>query len=268
MRSSPVIIIGAHRSGTTATARALELLGLEIGRRLDSHRESKPLQQLHDCLLHCYDASWHHPQKFCEAMEKKDAVENCAAEFCLAYERKFSGIFGYPGLAGWWRIRQINRGQPWGWKEPRTTLFARPWLRILPDARIVHVLRHPVAVARSIRQRELRFRAAGDPSIEGLDRLDYCLNLALIYARQGSNARRETVNFFDLRFEDLQKNPVEILRQLTAFCRLETGDHLLHRTAATIHPTTAPWEGLSADEVASLRPMSDELRRLGYETPA
>ncbi len=66
-QSPPVLIIGAHRSGTTATARALELVGLQIGQHLDSHGEPRALQKLHEDYLRRVGAAWYNPQPFLNA---------------------------------------------------------------------------------------------------------------------------------------------------------------------------------------------------------
>src|SRR3954454_6357586 len=116
----PVIIIGALRSGTTATARALELLGLNLGEKLDSHRESKALQRFQEMYLQQYGASWHHPQSFLETqgkawttpgsalvssagegvspsrtLENGEIIERTAAHLRSGVEKQFAQIFGY-----------------------------------------------------------------------------------------------------------------------------------------------------------------------------
>src|SRR2546423_14342926 len=75
----PVLIIGAHRSGTSATARALELLGLQIGQRLDSHRESRALQKLHEDYLRRVGGSWHNPQPFLEKISTAEGKAECVS---------------------------------------------------------------------------------------------------------------------------------------------------------------------------------------------
>jgi hypothetical protein len=265
----PVIIIGAHRSGTTATARALELLGLQLGQKLDSHREPKALQRLHEEYLHRFGASWHHPQPLLDALRNGPAQDECAAYLQTEIAGRFGEIFGYrPGPRGWWWRRRLKRGKPWGWKEPRTTLFARPWLRSFPGARVIHVVRHPLAVALSIRQRELRFRESGDPPTSDLDRIEYCLELALTYVRAGDAVREFTPDYFWLRFESLQNAPRETLRQLAEFCRLKPAPSDLLRAAASIRAPASNWEALSSAEIEAVRPMQDLLRPLGYDLPS
>jgi len=262
----PVIIVGAHRSGTTATARALELLGLQLGQKLDSHRESKALQRLHEDYLQRFSASWHHPQALIDALNDGAAADECASYLRAAKTARFAKVFGYRrDLKGWWLRRSLKRGKPWGWKEPRATLFARPWLRVFPDARFVHVVRNPLAVALSIRQRELRFRNAGDQPTPDLDRLEYCLRLALTYVDAGETVREFTPHYLRLRFESLQTSPRETLRELAEFSFLRPSEKEIARAAASIHPISTPT--LSASDIEAVAPMRDSLRALGYDLP-
>jgi hypothetical protein len=265
----PVIIIGAHRSGTTATARALELLGLQLGQKLDSHRESKAVQRLHETGLNRYGASWHHPQPFIDAMTSTDAEQECVSYLRSAAEERFGEIFGYRStLSGWWQRRQLARGKPWGWKEPRTTLFARQWLRIFPEMRIVHLVRHPLAVALSIRQRELRFRQGGDPPTPDLDRLDYCLQLALTYVRTGDRLRASTPNFFRVRFESLQNNLRDQLKELASFAHLDPSEAQIVQAAASIQTAPPNWSNLRPGELAMANASASSLQEFGYELPS
>jgi sulfotransferase family protein len=264
----PVLIIGAHRSGTTATARALELLGLQLGQKLDSHHESKPMQRLQENYLRSHHASWHHPQPFIDISNNATSEEECAAFFRAATKARFSQLFGYrQNPRGWWLRRRLKRGQPWGWKEPRTTLFVPAWLRVFPGARIIHVVRHPLAVALSIRQREFRFRESGDPPTPDLDRLDYCLRLALTYVALGDAVRQLTPDYFWLRFESLQNAPRETLRELAEFCHLQPSQPQTVRAAASIRPSSPRSGALSAADIEAVRPMQDSLRALGYDLP-
>src|SRR5206468_6975599 len=90
----PVLIVGAHRSGTTATARALELLGLQIGEHLDSHREPRSLQRLHEDYLRRTGAAWHDPQPFLKWIETTEGKENCISYLRTNVRRDFARIFG------------------------------------------------------------------------------------------------------------------------------------------------------------------------------
>ena len=232
----PVIIIGAHRSGTSATARALELVGLQIGQRLDSHRESKALQNLHEEYLRGVGASWHDPKLFLDRLQTAEGQRDCVKYLRSNIRARFGEIFGYRNNPkGMWLRLRLKLGAPWGWKEPRTTLFAPAWLEIFPNARILHVIRDPLAAGESIRERELKFQAAGDPPTPNLDNINYCRELVETYLRAGEQLANSP-NYQRLQFEQLQNNPPAMLEQLAKFCGLQPGTGDLAAAAASIRP--------------------------------
>jgi Sulfotransferase family len=234
----PVLIIGAHRSGTSATARALEILGLQIGHRLDSHREPKALQQLHEEYLKRVGAAWHNPGPFIESIRTTEGEQRCVDYLRENMERNFAGILGYrKNPRGLWLLGRLKFGAPWGWKEPRTTLFVSAWRQVFPGARIVHVLRDPLAAASSIRERERRFQAAGDSPSGKLDDLDYCLNVVQSYVATGERLAGGE-DYFRVAFEDIQTNPGKTLEQTARFCRLRFSARQLAEAATTIRPAT------------------------------
>ena len=232
----PVIVIGAHRSGTSATVGALESLGLQIGQHLDSHREPRMLQKLHEEYLQRIGAAWHKPQPFLQWIASPHGKQDCLSYLRTNVERHVPAIFGYNrNPKGIWLRMRMKFGAPWGWKEPRTTLFIPMWLEIFPNARVLHVARDPLAAAESIRERELKFQAAGDPSTGNLADLDYCRELVEAYLGAAS-ALAKSPNYRRLQFEDLQANPPATLEQLAKFCELPLTTGQLARAAASIRP--------------------------------
>ena len=232
----PILIIGAHRSGTSATAHALEILGLQIGHRLDSHYEPKPLAGVHEKYLQDVGASWHDPGPFLESIRSADGARRCVEYLRNNIDRNFARIFGYrKNPRGFWRLFRLKFGAPWGWKEPRTTLFASAWLEIFPDAKLVQIMRDPLAAASSIRARELKFQAGGDPPTGETDDLDYCIRLVQIYREAGERfAGRE--NYLQIAFEEVQNKPSKTLEQAAHFCGLKFTSDQLAKAAATIRP--------------------------------
>lgn len=234
--SSPVIIIGAHRSGTTATTRALRLLGLEIGQQLDSHDESRALQRSHEDYLRRFGAAWYNPDPFLAAIKNPSEKDRCVNYLRDRIDPTLS-LFGYkPGLTGRWHRNKVRDGAPWGWKEPRTTLFAACWLELFAHAKFLHVVRNPLAVARSIQKRELEFQAKGDAPSGRVQEFDYCVDLAMIYVQAGEALADRAAHYERVRFEDIQAEPVRELRRLAGFCGLHFTDRQLRRVAKTIRP--------------------------------
>ncbi len=155
----PVIVIGMHRSGTTAVARVLSALGVDMGRLLDPNHEPRAYIALNDWILHQAGTSWEYPL----------AVERLIANRSQ-FRRTVGAVshsLGSPALRFSHRGRRSRNpepgsGRPWGWKDPRNTATLPIWLEIFPSARVVAVARHGVPVAASLVHRQRRSRVSPD----------------------------------------------------------------------------------------------------------
>lgn len=139
--TSPIFVLGMHRSGTSCLAGLLEEAGLYLGDvkhestyNVKGNRENPLVMKLNERVLMQNGASWDspppHPVKWnLDAQHERDRV--------LATYRSKSA---------------------WGIKDPRLLFTLDGWLSDIPRARIVATFRHPVAVARSLRRRN-RFTA-------------------------------------------------------------------------------------------------------------
>lgn len=58
-------------------------------------------------------------------------------------------------------IRELGMSEPWGWKDPRTSLTLDFWRRMFPDLKIVVCVRHPTEVALSLQRRGAMSPALG-----------------------------------------------------------------------------------------------------------
>jgi sulfotransferase family protein len=250
----PVIIIGAHRSGTTATTRALRLLGLQLGERLDSHDEPREMQKLHETFLRELGAAWYNPAPFLAFLTGAEGKPSCA-KYLRDRVKPDLSIFGYGKTVKGWRLRRrLPRGVAWGWKEPRTTLFATCWLRVFPEARFLHIVRNPLAVASSIQRRELEFQAKGDAPSGRVGDFNYCVDLAMTYVEAGEAVAVQTPHFYRVRFEDIQADPVKELTKIASFCDLNYTERQMRRAAATIRP-------VAIDELSKIEENSGLLTR-------
>ncbi|HJT81237.1 MAG TPA: sulfotransferase [Chthoniobacterales bacterium] len=262
----PVIIIGAHRSGTTATAQALKLLGLQLGERLDSHEEPREMQRLHENYLGELGAAWHDPTPFLTSIQTAAGKRACVNY--LEQHLKNLAVFGYRNSLTAWRLkRRLRSGVIWGWKEPRTTLFANCWLELFPEARILHVVRNPLAVAASIQKRELEFQAKGDAPSGRVQDFDYGVELAMQYVETGEATADQAQHYRRVKFEDLQADPVGELRGLATFCDIHFTDQEMQRAAATIRPAK-PDSPQWASEQQSLLTKYPVAQKLGYTADA
>jgi hypothetical protein len=147
-----LIIAGAHRSGTSVTARLLDRAGLFLGYDLDPPSPSNPyglfedreIQRLHNAILLDNGTTWQ-------------------------VTRRFLPVIGPPR---WGQLAElIERREAeheiWGFKEPRTCLFIEIWKNILPRAKCLIVFRHFSDSAYSLERRAANELFAGvrDPAI-------------------------------------------------------------------------------------------------------
>jgi hypothetical protein len=163
MTTPPILVLGMHRSGTTMLVRVLEELGVFVGYRLDENREAKLFTKLNDWALRQANASWDDPFKYRYLVEFHRANVLRVLKASLRGLRRLEYL-GPGKFAKYHSVEDLDC--PWAFKDPRNTFTVDLWRDIFPDAKIVHVHRHPVDVAQSLRQREQRHEKAFHRSLE------------------------------------------------------------------------------------------------------
>jgi hypothetical protein len=140
-----VVVIGMHRSGTSAVTNAVRLLGCSVGDTGDftSPKRWNP------------EGNWEHQR----LIERND----------LILELHGGTWFAPPPLPGGWASRgkaramlprlrsefaEVYPEQGWVWKDPRACLTLPVWLAAWDSAPVaVMAFRHPLAVAKSLAAR-------------------------------------------------------------------------------------------------------------------
>lgn len=236
----PVIIIGMHRSGTSMLSRALEAAGLFLGwRQLPEHQEAKFFLHLNMWVMLQTSGGWETPESVRYVLERPQARQ-AVVEY-LRFALRSPRAVSYLGPLRYGRRRSVERlAEPWGWKDPRTTFTLPLWLDIFPEAKIVHVARHGVDVAESLR---IRQQAAEEIALDRLRRqrrhhlfrtklneltsglrfasLDEGLSLWERYTCEASQAvARLGERALELRYEDFLASPGPHIADLAGFCGL------------------------------------------------
>lgn len=130
-----IIILGMHRSGTSALTGSLQQAGLTLGEVKEyskdnrkGSRESASVMALHEDIFERNQGAWHSPV----ANAKWSAVHHQLQDLII----------------------QSHAGESvWGFKDPRTLFFIEQWIEKLPYARLVGIFRHPFFVAESLHKR-------------------------------------------------------------------------------------------------------------------
>ncbi len=134
--SQAIVVLGMHRSGTSALCGSLREAGLYLGQVLDHSIRSNPkglqeapsLLYMHEDLLRTNGGSWDNPPPKPVWGKLHESVRDLFIE-----SRKSQSI--------------------WGFKDPRTLFTLHGWLEVCPELQAAGIFRHPAAVAKSLQQR-------------------------------------------------------------------------------------------------------------------
>ena len=148
-----VLVVGMHRSNTSALTGMLAGLGLALPPAADLvegnpdnpvHYESNALIGLDDRLLRAVDGWWDGPPTLADGWQDDPVVTGFDDEALATLDR----VYGTPG--------------PKVWKDPRLCLLLPYWLRLLDDpVPAVFVWRSPAEVADSLHRRDASARHLG-----------------------------------------------------------------------------------------------------------
>jgi len=143
---SVICVLGMHRSGTSVVIRALNLLGVFLGKpehllkpapdNPEGYWENKPINDLNDELLNRLGGTWHKPPRFLEGWAASADLTDLRSKAEKLIHEQFAA------------------SSVWGWKDPRTCLTLPFWQMIIPDIRYVICVRNPINVCRSHQRRE------------------------------------------------------------------------------------------------------------------
>jgi len=137
-RSTSVIVLGMHRSGTSCLAGLLEESGVYLGNvskknpfNLKGNHENADIVSLNDSVLRYNNSNWHTPplnniKWNDEHCDKRDDILN--------------------------NFKEVDC-QCWGFKDPRVVFTLPFWLEEIKNPHFVGTFRHPLSVAQSIHAR-------------------------------------------------------------------------------------------------------------------
>ncbi|EAW38135.1 glycosyltransferase [Lyngbya sp. PCC 8106] len=149
---SPIIIVtGMHRSGTSLTASLLQRLGVNIGKRLvganygnvKGHFENVDFVEFHKGVLRDHNID----------------------ELGCTFQSNISLNSRQTEQAESLIQNNQDSQHPWGWKDPRTTLFLNFWQEMLPPAHFIFVYRSPWEVVDSLYRRSTDLTLIKSPEL-------------------------------------------------------------------------------------------------------
>jgi hypothetical protein len=137
--STALLITGMYRSGTSMIANHLQNCGVYLGDNLHPGDVGNPRGYFEDVGilgLHEELLAWSHLSIFPTSHKQLRRPIPCQ------YEAKARQL-----------LQGRARSDGWGWKECRTTLFLDLWRGVIPDLRILFLVRNPLSVVDSLLRR-------------------------------------------------------------------------------------------------------------------
>jgi 2-polyprenyl-3-methyl-5-hydroxy-6-metoxy-1,4-benzoquinol methylase len=144
-----LMVLGAHRSGTSAVAGVIQRLGIDLGDHLLPAQagvnergfwEHSDVVALHDRLLQEMGSRWDGTHRFADAWWKSPPVQAISEELAAIVKREFGD------------------SQLWGLKDPRLCRLSPLWLDILAqvdcEPSFIIIYRNPLEVAESLSHRD------------------------------------------------------------------------------------------------------------------
>lgn len=186
-----IFVLGMHRSGTSAIARILNLMGVYFGgehvgtgrsdQNIKGFWERRDVRDLNDDLLFSLGCDW-----------------DCVADFdlrALSAEAKSAYVDVSADI-----VLNMDAHRPWFIKEPRLCLLFPIWRQVLETPFCIHVLRNPLEVAHSLKARN------GIPIRAGLALWE---TYSLHALNSSAGLRRVFVSY-----EDLMENSSDVVQRL------------------------------------------------------
>ncbi|MCC5859275.1 MAG: sulfotransferase [Ectothiorhodospiraceae bacterium] len=283
---APVIIIGMHRAGTSMLTRTLQGFGFYMGRGTTRNEECPYTNALNAWVFAQASATWERPEGVDSLLADPELV-GLVADYLSGVVDGPSSL-RYLGFRRWLWYRSMHRiAEPWGWKDPRNSYTLPLWLRVFPRARVLHILRHGVDVAESLRVRRARAAAAAAaryrrrrgfyvnslfaPKRSGFAHSPRCADpdagLALweaYTARAHAHVLAAGERGMELRYEDLLQAPQHHLERIAAFCGLDVSQAEIARNAGRFDASRAYAFSSDPRLVALARRHGQRLARFGY----
>jgi hypothetical protein len=272
-----------HRSGTSLVTELLGELGVFTGWLQETNGEAWLFHRLNRWLFAQAGAVWDCPEGVDDLLDDPDLRALCAASLRRVLDSPRAVTYAGPRryLTAW---RDGRLGEPWAFKDPRNTFTWPMWHRLYPRARFVHVLRHGVDVAASLRARRRERVRDRWPLFERVRRwipvlppatatvssrvrsLEAGLELWERYAHRGREHLADAEEGCKVRFEQLVREPEDTLWALADALEIEVEPGAVERASRRVDPERA----LAHRGDPSLQRLANQqrsrLRAFGYET--
>lgn len=245
-----ILVLGMHRSGTSALTRVLNLLGVELGVRLMAAGADNPkgfwehedAVALHEDLLASFGMAWDDPRPLPDDWLRRPEVAEARRRLQMMLEQEFA-------TAPLWAV-----------KDPRLCRFAPLWIEVLAAMGVrtcaVLVLRAPDEVAASLAARDRLPGAVGE----------YLWALHMVEAEAATRAIPRTLVRYDALLRDWRPCMARLAVQLGVQLRADA------EAASRVDDFLTPQlrhhhADFTAEDVPCVQPLLSALDAAGEAVP-
>jgi hypothetical protein len=224
-----LFVLGVHRSGTSALAGGLHLLGVNLGDNLQTGGPpssitpgafiNQDIVLVHDILFRDLGCRWDMVGSLPDGWIDTEAADRAAGKLTRIVERQLLGK------------------DPWAVADPRLCRLMPLWFKVLEplqiEPRLVHLVRHPHEVARSLNARDEMDLFQGHLFwlVHNRDALRACSernHVLLTYDQLLADPVTTLQSIATALSIDLPRDPVECVVPLAEFIR---SDHKHHHSS-------------------------------------
>lgn len=264
-------------------ARMLEKLGLFVGWRKERNHEALFFLHLNEWLLRQSGGAWDHPAPIRYLLENK-GVRTLVVDY-IRFLTKTPHVISFLGFPRYLRYRSpVNLDIPWGWKDPRNTFTLPLWLELFPEAKVIHIYRHGVDVAQSLRARCEKVLATSSRAYEkrklvywlrpkrgGFVDTFRCASLAGGFSLWEEYIREARAHVLalgkratEVKYEDFLAKPHGTLNNLIEFVGLDVDDMAIQMVVEQVESRRAYAYRESAELRSFAERVAERLKIYGY----
>jgi len=196
---NPILIVGMHNSGTSILTEIIHENGIFFGANMKHHESYFFTNFINDKIIFGGGGNW--AKLPLMSVEEVLSFESSVGPFIKKHWIADYMQWGYDGVS------------PWGIKDPRLSVLLPLYLRIFPEAKVVHIHRNPDDVAASLSGKHKE-------GVGILNDFDHWKSLTEAHTQRIQEYSESCFAYFDLSYEDFCTEPQEQVHKLFKFLDL------------------------------------------------
>ncbi len=244
--NSPVIIIGMSTSGIKNVSKILESLGVFMGSAKNRDNEAILFHDINAWILRQFSSGRENPLPLTNKLYIREIRQKYVSHIKKILDSR--RIVSYLGWIKYFFYKYPTKLQsPWCWNDSINIITLPIWLDIFPDAKIIHVYRHPMNVVDTLISKRAKSISKLKSSSQKWYKFLYWYYLASKYipnkvlVGMRCSSPEEALSLWkeymtiartyleclddnriiEIRYEDLLNNSEQTIREIADFCNLE-----------------------------------------------